>query len=119
MSEINNIPEYRKATFEDVWAALLESDRQRKENERILTGKSVAIIESKYKAHGNDIPKVINKAKTFKANYPEYSKHNIYLGLASMVFYSELEKECINQGIAVIKQVGETAVVNYTNLKTF
>jgi hypothetical protein len=36
-----------------------------------------------------------------------------------MSFYSELEEECIKNGIAVIKQVGDTVVINDENLKVF
>ena len=80
---------------------------------------SVAIIEVKYKAHKNDIPDVLKKAETFKILYPYYKDFKIYLGLASMSFYPELEQECIEQGIAVIKQVGDKVVINDTNLKVF
>jgi len=81
--------------------------------------KSVAIVEVKYKAHKNDIPKVLKKAETFRMFFPSYKDCKIYLGLASMSFYDELEQECIDQGIAVIKQVGDTVVINDTNLKVF
>jgi len=80
---------------------------------------SVAIIEVKYKAHLNDIPAVLKKAETFRVLFPNYKDFKIYLGLASMSFYPELEQECINEGIAVIKQVGDTVVINDTNLKVF
>jgi len=80
---------------------------------------SVAIIEVKYKAHLNDIPAVLKKAETFRILFPNYKDFKIYLGLASMSFYPELEQECINEGIAVIKQVGDTVVINDTNLKVF
>jgi len=80
---------------------------------------SVALIEVKYKAHINDIPAVLKKAETFRVLFPNYKDFKIYLGLASLSFYPELEKECINQGIAVIKQVGDTVVINDTNLKVF
>jgi len=80
---------------------------------------SVALIEVKYKANINDIPRVLKKAETFRILFPYYKDFRIYLGLASMSFYPELEKECINQGIAVIKQVGETVVINDKNLKVF
>jgi len=80
---------------------------------------SVAIIEVKYKAHTKDIPTVLKKAETFRILYPEYKDFKIYLGLASMSFYPELEEECINEGIAVIKQIGDTVVINDTNLKVF
>jgi len=85
----------------------------------LINGKSIGIIEIKYKAHENDVPKVLRKAETFRVNFPEYKNHQIYLGLATMTFYPELEQECINQGIAVIKQVGDTVVIHDTNLKVF
>jgi len=84
-----------------------------------INGKSVGIIETKYRANKKDIPKIINKAKTFKVNYPPLANHKIYLGLASMSFYPDLEKECVKNGIAVVKQVGDTVVINDENLKTF
>ena len=85
----------------------------------MYNGSYVAIIEVKYKAHENDVPKVLKKAETFKILCPDYKDSKIYLGLASMSFYPELEKICIDQGIAVIKQVGDTVVINDTNLKVF
>ena len=80
---------------------------------------SVALIEVKYKAHINDIPKVLKKAKTFRILFPNYQGCKIYLGLASMCFYPELEQECINHGIAIIKQVGDTVMINSEGLKVY
>ena len=80
---------------------------------------SVALIEVKYKAHENDIPTVLNKAETFRILFPNYKDFKIYLGLASLSFYPELEQECIKQGIAIIKQVGDTVVINDKHLKVF
>ena len=85
----------------------------------LINGQSVAIIEVKYKAHENDISKVLKKAITFRANFPEYQNHKIYLGLASMAFYPELEHACIDNGIAIVKQLGDTIVLNYDNLRTY
>jgi len=79
----------------------------------------VAIIEVKYKAHKNDIPKVIDQARTFRILCPDYKDFKIYLALASMALYPELEQECIDQGIAVIKQVGDTVVIRDENMKVF
>ena len=84
-----------------------------------FNGRSVGIIEVKYKAHQKDIPLIIRKAETFRANYPCYAHHQVYLGLASMAFYSELEDDCISQGIAIVKQVGDTMVINDANLRAF
>ena len=85
----------------------------------LINGKSVGIIEVKFKAHVNDIPEVLKKAETFRVNYPYFANHQIYLGLASLSFYPELENECTQEGIAVIKQVGDTIVINDTHLKVF
>jgi len=80
---------------------------------------SVALIEVKYKAHVNDVPSVLKKAETYRILFPNYKDFKIYLGLASMSFYHELEQECIKEGIAVIKQVGDTVVINDKHLKVF
>jgi len=85
----------------------------------LINGKSVGIIEVKYKAHVNDIPHIIKKAETFRFNFPDYANHQIYLGLASMSFYPDLEQSCIQQGIAIVKQVGDTVVMNDAYLKVY
>jgi hypothetical protein len=85
----------------------------------LINGKSIGIIEVKFKAHENDIPKILKKPETFRINFPEYNNHRVYLGLATMVFYPELEQECIKEGIAVVKQVGDMVVINDAHLKVF
>ena len=85
----------------------------------LINGKSVGIIEVKFKANVKDIPKNINKVQTFRANFPDYQNHRIYLGLASLAFYPKLEKECFKHGIAIIKQVGDTVVINDEQLKVY
>ena len=102
----NNVKGIRKG-FKDEYDILL------------MNGDAIGIVEIKFKAHENDIPKVLRKAETFRVNFPEYKDHRIYLGLATMAFYPELEQECIDKGIAVVKQVGETVVINDAHLKVF
>jgi len=85
----------------------------------MLNGQTVGIVEVKYKAHENDVPKVLEKANTFRVNFAEYKSHMIYLGLATMAFYPELEQACIDNGIAIIKQAGDTIVINDEHLKAF
>jgi hypothetical protein len=80
---------------------------------------SVAIVEVKTKAHENDVPKVMRKAETFRLLSPDYKDYRIYLGLASLYFKEKLEQECFKQGIAIIKQIGDTVVVNDKHLKVF
>jgi hypothetical protein len=85
----------------------------------LINGQSAGIVEIKYKAHKNDLPKILKKAETFRINFPKYEKHRVYLGLATLAFYSELEEECEKEGIAIIKQTGETVVINDKHLKVF
>ena len=83
----------------------------------MYNGDSVAIIEVKFRAHKDHISKLIKKAETFKILFPHYANYNIYLGLASMSFHPEVEEECLKQGIAIIKQVGESVVITDGHLK--
>jgi len=80
---------------------------------------AVAIIEVKFKAHINDIETVLKKAETFKILSPNHKDFKIYLGLVSMSFYPELELACKENGIAVIKQVGDTVVILDEGLKAY
>ena len=105
--EINKNVKGIKKDFEDEYDILLRN------------GKSVIIVEVKNKANVNDIPKIQRKTETFRINFPEYKKHKVYLGFASMGFYTEVEQECQKNGIAIIKQVGETLVIFDENLKVY
>jgi len=80
---------------------------------------SLAIIEVKFKAREKNIAQVLKKAETFKILSPYYKDFKIYLGLAALTFDSGVEEECIEKGIAVIKQMGDAVVINDENLKTF
>ena len=85
----------------------------------LLNGQSVGIVEVKYKVHDKDIANVIRKVKSFKINYPVYRNHRFFLGLASLVFAGKVEDVCVDSGIAVIKQVGDTVVINDGHLKVY
>jgi hypothetical protein len=85
----------------------------------MYNGTSVAIIEVKFKAHKDHIPQLQKKAETFRILYPYYQDYKIYLGLASMSFHSEVEDECLAQGIAIIKQVGDAVVIHDEHLKVW
>ena len=95
--------------------------KQKKSEHDILlvNGKSVAIIEVKYKARKEDIQKIISRLPNFRALFPEYKGHRIFLGLAAMSFDKGVEDESTKEGIAIIKQVGDTVVISDENLKVF
>jgi hypothetical protein len=86
----------------------------------LLNGKSVVIIEVKYKADDNiKIQKLVSRVRPFKALFPEYKNHKIYLGVAAMSFNKYLVKELRQAGIATIHQVGNKMVVYDQELKVF
>jgi len=100
--------------------------RYSKENQKkgehdilLVNGKSVAIVEVKYKARKEDIQKIINRLPNFRILFPEYKEHRIYLGLAALSFDKGVENESIKEGIAIVKQVGDMVVISDENLKTF
>jgi Skp family chaperone for outer membrane proteins len=85
----------------------------------LINGEYVGIVEVKFKGHVNNIPDILKQANTFRENFPKYKEHKIYLGLASMSFYKELEEKCKDEGIAIIKQVGDNVVITDEHLKAF
>ena len=80
---------------------------------------SVALIEVKYRAHKNDIPKMLKKPETFRKVFTDYKDFKIYLGFASMSFYPACEEECTKNGIAIIKQVGEKVIINDKHIRAY
>jgi DNA-binding transcriptional MerR regulator len=86
----------------------------------LLNGKSAVIIEVKYKADYNiKIQKLVSRVRPFKALFPEYKHHDIYLGVAAMSFNKYLAMELRETGIATIHQVGNKMVVYDQEVKVF
>jgi hypothetical protein len=192
---MDTLPNYQNATFENVWAGLMENREQMKETDRLMqetdrkmeesgrridklyelmgswndnlgsfaeeyfynsfekgqqnffgekfdeieknlkprrkqniedeydivmsNGSSVAIVEIKFKAHLNDLVRIKKKATTYRILCPEHKDYKIYLGIASLSYYPELEQACIAEGIAIIKQLGDMVVIHDEHLKVF
>jgi len=85
----------------------------------LINGKSVGIIEAKFKLRRSNIPQILRKAETFRENFPEYAHLKVYLGVAALTFDPVAEQECIDKGLAIIKQVGDTVVINDAHLKVY
>ena len=124
----NSIKEGKKCFFGEKFDEIIKNYPKTNDEKLIIedeydillkNGKSIGIIEVKYKAHANDIPDIIRKATTFRINFPQFKDHKIYLGLATMSFYQDLEDVCRKEGIAIIQQVGDTLVVNDGKLKEY
>jgi len=86
----------------------------------LLNCRAVCIIEVKYKADSGDLlKKVLRKVETFRVNFPQHSNKTIYLAVAGMSFNKRTEKAFSENGIILIKQVGNTMVISNEHLKTF
>jgi hypothetical protein len=85
----------------------------------LINEKSIGIIEVKFRCRIENIAKILEKPNTFREDFPEYKNHKIYLGLAGLSFEDEVDRECADQGIAIIKQIGDKVVIYDKRLKTF
>ena len=85
----------------------------------MYNGASVAIIEIKYKVDKEDVDSTLEKVQVFKKLFPQYQDYAIYLGLAGLSIEANAEKKAIKQGIGIIKQVGDTVVINDAHLKAY
>jgi hypothetical protein len=74
----------------------------------LVNGKDIAIIETKYKAHTNDIERLINKKYTnFKKLYPEYKDYNHHLGLASFNMNDDVKKAAAQNNVILLQRKGD------------
>jgi len=110
-------------TFDDVMKSSKVTFNKGFEDEYdilLVNGRAVCIIEVKYKADSKDLPqKVLRKAQTFRVNFPKYNDKIVYLAIAGMSFDPRTEKACAAQGIAIMKQVGDTVTIYDKHLKAF
>ena len=71
-------------------------------------GKSIALIEAKYKANLKDVKELVEKkVPNFRLLYPEYSKHKLYLGIGSLVLKDRVVQEAKKLGVGLMKQRGD------------
>ena len=74
----------------------------------MVNTKAVYIIEVKYKAHPNDLEKMIHKkAFDFPTLFQEYTDFEQHLGLACFHIDDALVEEAINMGVNILQRKGE------------
>ena len=74
----------------------------------LVNGKDIAIIEVKYKAHENDVEKLINKKyENFKILYPEYKNYNHHLGLASFNINESVKDIALKNNVILLQRKGD------------
>jgi len=82
----------------------------------LINGKSVAIVEVKYKAHLNDLDKLPKKIEQLK-NLPQYKNYKVYVGLATFYATHELIKKAKELGYFILQRQGDIVVTHADNLK--
>ena len=74
----------------------------------MVNGTDVLVIETKYKAHENDLDRLLNKKfPNFKQLYPQYKDYQHHLGLASFYINDNLKEQALNKNVIVLKRKGK------------
>jgi hypothetical protein len=74
----------------------------------LVNAEHVALIEVKYKAHANDLAKMLDKKiSNFKILFPEYANYQHHLGFASLHMNDELKQSALDAGVMVLQRKGD------------
>jgi len=74
----------------------------------LVNGKDIAIVEVKYKAHQNDVEKLVNKKyENFKKLYPEYKDYTHHLGLASFNMNEDVKELASKNNVILLQRKGD------------
>ena len=74
----------------------------------MVNGTNVLVIETKYKAHENDLDRLLNKKfPNFKQLYPQYKNYRHHLGLASFHINDNLKEQALNKNVIVLQRKGK------------
>ena len=85
----------------------------------LRNGKTIVLIEMKYKAGIDDVGKMFSKLHSYRANYPMFKDYKIYLCLASFRFPATVRERAAKEGIVLIQQRGEKIEVVSENVRTW
>ena len=85
----------------------------------LRNGRSIVLIEMKYKARINDVGKMFSKLHSYRANYPMFKDYKIYLCLASFRFSKNIREKAEEEGIVLIQQKGDKNEVISKNIRTW
>ena len=82
----------------------------------LVNGKSVAIIEVKYKVHPNDLKQLPKKIESLK-KLQQYEGYNIYAGIAGFYIPNEVISQAKEEGFFVLQRKGDVVVTHIENMK--
>ena len=108
-------PQIGGIKFSDVMANTLKSIGKLKDEFDIvlINGDSLAIIETKYKAHVKDVEKIKNKKiPNFRKLFPIYKSYKIYAGIASFYITEDVEEKAEEYGFFVLRRKGKVIEID-------
>ena len=74
----------------------------------LVNGKDILIIETKYRAKGKDLNKLINKKyENFKKLFPIYKDYNHHLALASFQIEDNVIEKALKNEVLVLQRKGK------------
>jgi len=86
----------------------------------LVNGESAAIIEVKNRIHPSFVKRLATtKLAQFKKYFQEIKEPKIYLAVAGFSFANAVIEEADKYGIGVIRQKGDSYVVNTDSIKTY
>jgi len=86
----------------------------------MINGTTIAIIETKYRVRAKDVTNLFEKKlPDFKILCPEYGNLKIILGIGGMCFEEDSEQIAKNNGIGILKVVGDNVEYYTDNLKIY
>ena len=85
----------------------------------MVNGSSVAVVEVKYKVHPSDIDKATKNLKRYREFFPEHKNYKLYGGIAGFSVPPDAVKAAKEQGMFVLKRVGEVLKTDAKEMRAF
>ena len=81
----------------------------------LVNGKSVAIVEVKYKVHPNDLKQLPKKIESLK-KLQQYENYKIYAGIAGFYIPDEVISKAKEEGFFVLQRKGDVMITHLEHL---
>lgn len=85
----------------------------------LVNGKSIAVIETKYKATKQALTQLERAVENVREAMPEYKDHAVYGGIASLSISAALVKQAHDKGFFVLKRKGDVFAVDAQGMRAF
>ena len=86
----------------------------------LINDDTLALIETKYKVRDKDVTKLIDTTlNNFRILFPQYDNYKIVLGVGGMTFDKEAIDKANDNGVGLIKIVGDKVEFQTENIKQY